>query len=465
MEWLLIGIGMFILGIGCGLLWARHARSQPSIASDQATPSNQTTQTLAALRQITSFQEVSALLNSSLDLTSVNDTVLDAMMSFSQADAGFLAVTQGESIIVRATRGRYAPDNIGRVINFAKGITGRAAINQRHEWLPDVSQDEEYFPDLPETVSLMAFALVSHEHLVGVVCLESQRRGVFNQQTFDVMSLLADRAAAAIDNAQLYDILNKKLSELQKLYEQTDQLERFKSQMIELAAHQMKNAVMQLSGPLDLLDQDKETLGYPYDELIGIMGRAALRIRQIATDIMSLEKIERRYQGDYVRTYNLTDQLNTLYEAHQQAAERKGLHFIFERFPLFPVRVRADDVQLYEAIANLLSNAIKYTPDGGEIELALEVKDRQAVVIVRDTGPGIAQEHHDKLFRMFSRIRTADVDVEGTGLGLFLFKSIVERFGGQVFFESAVGQGSTFGFRLPITDESTLRRPTGLLSG
>jgi len=217
---------------------------------------------------------------------------------------------------------------------------------------------------------------------------------------------------------------------------------------------------MQLTGPLDLLEQDKQELGYPYDELIGMMGRASARIRQIATDIMPLEKIERRYQGDYVRTYDLTDQLNTLYEAHQQTAERKGLRFVFERFPLFPVRVSADDVQMYEAIANLLSNAIKYTPEGGEVELALEVKDRQAVVTVRDTGIGIAQEHHGQLFQMFSRIKNPQTEgIEGTGLGLFLFKSIIERFGGQVFFESAAGQGSTFGFRLPLSDESALRRP------
>jgi signal transduction histidine kinase len=456
-DWLLVGTSAFILGVACGLLWMRHARRTKPVR-ESARPS--TAQTLAVLREITSLQEVSALLNSSLDLATVNQTALDAMMRFSQADAGFLAITQGETIVVKVTQGRYQATNIGRVINFAKGITGRAAINQRAEWLADVRTDPEYFADLPDTQALMAFPLVSHERLVGVACLESLRTDVFNQQSFDFVRLLADRAAVAIDNAQLYDILNKKLNELQALYEQTNQLERFKSQMIELAAHQMKNAVMQLTGPLDLLEQDKQELGYPYDELIGMMGRASARIRQIATDIMSLEKIERRYQGDYVRTYNLTDQLNTLYEAHQQTAERKGLRFVFERFPLFPVRVSADDVQMYEAIANLLSNAIKYTPEGGEVELALEVKDRQAVVTVRDTGIGIAQEHHGQLFQMFSRIKNPQTEgIEGTGLGLFLFKSIIERFGGQVFFESTAGQGSTFGFRLPLSDESAMRRP------
>jgi len=430
------------------------------IARDVTERKRQQSELSSTLRQITSLQEVSSRLSSSLELATVNETALDAMMRFSQADAAFLAVTQDEAIVVKATQGRYSKEEVGRIINFATGITGRVAINQRAEWLADVRSDPEYFADLPDTQALMAFPLVSHERLVGVVCLESQRTDVFNAEAFSFLRLVADRAAVAIDNAQLYDILTKKLDELQALYDQTNQLERFKSQMIELAAHQMKNAVMQLAGPLDMLEMDKDTLGYPYDELIGIMARASDRVRQIATDIMSLEKIERRYQGDYVRIYNLTDQLNTLYEAHQIAAERKELRLIFERFPLFPVRISADDVQMYEAIANLLSNAIKYTPSGGEVELALEVKNRQAEVTVRDTGLGIAQEHHARLFQMFSRVKTPQAEsIEGTGLGLFLFKSIVERFGGEVIFTSTPGEGSTFGFRLPLSDESSLRRP------
>ena len=106
--------------------------------------------------------------------------------------------------------------------------------------------------------------------------------------------------------------------------------------------------------------------------------------------------------------------------------------------------------QLQEAALNLVSNAIKYTPEGGTITISLREADGQGIFEVKDTGYGIPIEYQSSLFQPFYRVVTRETaPIKGTGLGLYLVKVIVTRHGGEVFFHSAGGQGSTFGFTLP----------------
>ena len=107
-------------------------------------------------------------------------------------------------------------------------------------------------------------------------------------------------------------------------------------------------------------------------------------------------------------------------------------------------------MQLREAVTNLISNAIKYTPPGGTVRVRLYTETDQIAFAVTDTGVGIPAEMQAKLFHPFYRVRTREtVKIEGTGLGLYLVKGIVERHSGSMFLQSEYGTGSTFGFRLP----------------
>ena len=105
--------------------------------------------------------------------------------------------------------------------------------------------------------------------------------------------------------------------------------------------------------------------------------------------------------------------------------------------------------------SNLLSNAIKYSPDGGEIKVWARVEpsgeDVRVVVGVRDRGVGMTQEQSSRLFRQYERVERDDIkNIPGTGLGLYLVKSLVELHGGEIVCESAPGEGSTFIVRLPL---------------
>jgi len=105
---------------------------------------------------------------------------------------------------------------------------------------------------------------------------------------------------------------------------------------------------------------------------------------------------------------------------------------------------------LYIVLSNLLSNAIKFTPSGGRIEVQALERGDAVQISVRDTGPGIPPHLHDKIFDRFYQIeRSLTREHDGMGIGLSIVKGMVELWGGQVWVESKVEEGSTFSFTIP----------------
>jgi signal transduction histidine kinase len=111
----------------------------------------------------------------------------------------------------------------------------------------------------------------------------------------------------------------------------------------------------------------------------------------------------------------------------------------------------ADERKVRQVVLNLLSNAVKFTPEGGRVDVRALVEDGVVRISVSDTGVGIAPEDQAKIFEAFNQVGTDDVRKhEGTGLGLTLTRRFVELHGGEISVESAVGEGSTFSFTLPV---------------
>ena len=118
-----------------------------------------------------------------------------------------------------------------------------------------------------------------------------------------------------------------------------------------------------------------------------------------------------------------------------------------------------DEHRVLQAISNLIGNAVKYTPDGGHVTVRFSQEGQRLHFSVKDTGYGISPERQARLFERFYRAREPGTDhIPGTGLGLSLVKTVVERHGGQVWFESEPGVGSTFGFWLPAAQPTAISR-------
>jgi signal transduction histidine kinase len=119
--------------------------------------------------------------------------------------------------------------------------------------------------------------------------------------------------------------------------------------------------------------------------------------------------------------------------------------------------INADETMLQRAINNLVDNAIKYTPDGGKIHVSVTRADNKIVVAVQDTGLGISTQNQRLLFERHARIfRQEHKRIKGTGLGLFIVRSVAKRHGGDAWVESEEGKGSTFLISIPLEGANLL---------
>jgi signal transduction histidine kinase len=278
------------------------------------------------------------------------------------------------------------------------------------------------------------------------VLLLETRRPLTDEQ-LDFMQVLTARIAVAVDNASLYQISQQQLAELKTLYERVSQLEQIKTDMIRIAAHDLRNPINVVTGFAELLLEMGHLPEAEQDQVshIFVAGR---RMQKLVADILSLERIEQIQAGENLPRLDLAALIDQVYQAQQYSATQHEFRINKELESIF---VRGDAPQLHEAITNLVTNAFKYTSAGGRVEICLSTDDKYAILKVIDTGYGIPDEMQARLFQPFYRVRSQETyEIEGTGLGLHLVKNIIERHNGTMQFHSVYGQGSTFGFRLPL---------------
>ena len=231
------------------------------------------------------------------------------------------------------------------------------------------------------------------------------------------------------------------------------EMDKMKSQFISNVSHELRTPVTVLRSYIDTL----YSYGNDFDfntqrEFIGVMNQEIIRLNRMVNDILDFS----RYEAQNVKMEKTkTDIIEIIEDAVNQVqvlAKEHDLTISIMKEPDLPqIYVNIDSIS--RAFMNILSNAIKYSPDGKRIKVRVErSRDGEYVeVSVEDQGPGISEQDQKKVFDRFYRCENATHTVKGTGLGLHLVKVTVEKHHhGQVFVNSKEGEGSTFGFRLPI---------------
>lgn len=230
------------------------------------------------------------------------------------------------------------------------------------------------------------------------------------------------------------------------------EVNNLKNQFISNVSHELRTPVTVLRTYIDTLytmgdELDEETR----KEFTETANKEVTRLHRMVNDILDVSRLE---SPDVELEKEMTDIIPVLTDtitSMRVLANEKNVKINFEK-PDGTTVLPINTINMERVFNNLLSNAIKYSPESSSIEVVLKKDSQYADISVTDHGCGIAKENLSKLFERFYRVENSVHTVKGTGLGLYLVKTTVEKHHhGQVYVKSKVGEGSTFGIRLPLS--------------
>jgi two-component system, OmpR family, sensor histidine kinase VicK len=230
-----------------------------------------------------------------------------------------------------------------------------------------------------------------------------------------------------------------------ELYEQLKVNDKMQMEFINVAAHELRTPIQPILGLSEVL-LNKDGNIEQYHELLNVISRNAKRLQKLTENILDVSRIESQTLNLHKERVNINEKIRNVLKDIEGQIHNLRLKIAFSESK-DPVYVKADKTRLYQVIANLLGNAIKFTKEGS-ISVSVDVNDNnnELIISVKDTGEGI---HSDILPRLFTKFATRSE--VGTGLGLFISKSIVEAHGGKMWAKNNSDEkGATFHFTLPL---------------
>ena len=231
-------------------------------------------------------------------------------------------------------------------------------------------------------------------------------------------------------------------------------IERLKTEFVSIAAHQLRTPLsavkwtlkMILEGDLgEILKEQREFLEKTY--------LSNERMIRLINDLLNITRIEEGKFLYNIKKQNIIEIAEKVIAPSREEAQRRGLRFEFQKPRKEIPELKLDSEKISLALQNLLDNAIHYTRAGGFVKVSIDYLEdkREIIVSVEDTGIGVLKDQQKRVFSRFFRGANAiKTETEGTGLGLFITKNIVEAHGGRIWFKSKENKGSTFSFSLPM---------------
>lgn len=308
----------------------------------------------------------------------------------------------------------------------------------------------------------LALPLSTKEHFIGLLLLGEKSSGeIFFAQDINLLTILGPELSVALQNAQRFEEIsqfnvtlqaevNRATGELQSANTKLKKLDQLKDEFISIASHELRSPMSTVKNYLWLAKDELGKNNSQVKEDIAIALESTEHGISLVADILDVSRIEAGRIELNPEKLDIKKEINLTIEELEKTASDKQItlksHVIDECF------AKADKERVHQVLTNLIGNAIKFTPRGGRITVTGILKDKMIEVSVTDNGIGIKKEDLDKLFTKFGKLESGTKlpSTNGTGLGLYISKNIVELSGGKIRVESQPGKGSRFIFTLPL---------------
>lgn len=304
----------------------------------------------------------------------------------------------------------------------------------------------------------------------GVLLLgEKQSGDMYSQNDLKVLEIIAPEVAVATTNAKSYEKIErfnvtlrqevkKATHELEKKNEQLRELDKAKDEFISMASHQLRTPLTAIKGYLSmLLEGDAGEIKVSQYDFVNEAFSGANRMVGLINDLLNVSRMETgRFFLEPVEV-DMEKLVNEEYKQLVNHAKEKGLKFELKVVGKIP-KVWVDETKIRQVVMNFTDNALYYTT-AGSVTVHLKADKKNIIFEVSDTGIGVPKNQQKNLFTKFYRADNArHVRPDGTGLGIYLAKRVMDDHGGELIFHSVEGKGSTFGFKLPIKSKLKMKR-------
>lgn len=339
-------------------------------------------------------------------------------------------------------------------------------------------------PDwLPKDLSWMGVPLFLQDRVIGMLVLTRSHSWAFNKDDALIVNTFAVQAAIALENARLYDELNRfslmmermvaqRVDELSNAYTTLEKLDKNKSTFIQVAAHELRTPLTVVKGYLGIMRghsalKDNDILVQAVD---GVM-QGTNRLHQIVNSMLDVARLENQVLKPHLESTPVAPMLRLTQKSYQKDLESRNIHLNLDESINEIPPLMVDSELFQKAFDNIIVNAIKFTPDGGSITVCFELlsddkQGRWAEIRVQDTGIGIDQANLGIIFEKLYQLGTVELHSSGRttfkgggpGLGLAIAAGIIKAHGGKIWAESPGYDeqklpGSTFFIRLPLPKE------------
>lgn len=424
--------------------------------------------------------ELGQLMNSTLELKQVLDIAMEQVIKFVGAERGFILLVDvatgkvwGEAMyqIDRAAlEAAFSGREGGNQAEISKTIVENVLTTKQPVISYNAMEDPRFASrqsvQFHNLRSVLCVPLLVRDKLLGVIYLDNRlKTGVFSEEHLQMLQAFSNQAAIALENARLYENLRRSLEERLRLQDELHKQEtrrlameeanRLKSDFIGFVAHELRNPLTTIRGYVQtiLSDTDHTLDEETKQEFYRAIEADADRLLDMINELLDVSRLEAgRPLTLAIREVDIRAVLERLvnrYRYYKFYTDRHQL--VLDVADDVPNTIEADEDKLTMIFSNLISNALKYSPQGGEVRITARKEADTLVVQVKDQGVGMTQEECARLFRPYERLEREEIrNIQGTGLGLYLVKHLVDLHKGTISVESAPGQGSTFTVRLPL---------------
>jgi signal transduction histidine kinase len=384
-------------------------------------------------------------LGSSLELDEAFGAFIRELRGLVPFERTAIVLGEGDTATTMATAGRgagevFPPGNSDPI----QGSLLEHVLDGKVVVRGDLS-DREY----PADERLLALGLRSElvtplllgARTIGMLSVSRERVDAFSEDEVELIALLGRLVATAVQNIRAYEAERRRVEELA-------QLSQLRADFVSLVSHELRSPMAAVIGAARTLqDRWRMLTAEQRESFLALIGDETARLAELVGDVLDTSRIE---AGTFSYRFEEVDLSRVVDEAIETAVlAQQEVPVVASGHGALPA-IRGDRTRLRQVLGNLIENAVKYSPEGGEVRVSVAAANGEVRIAVRDAGPGIPGDHQARIFEKFGRVDVPGASKPGTGLGLFIARSIAEAHGGSLDVSSGAEPGSTFTLTLPV---------------